>query len=234
MTDRDEMTDHRDCGADAAAYALGALEPAEAEAFREHLATCVVCRDEVSAFGAVVDVLPLSAPAQPVPRALKRRVLGDVRAEARARTPNRGRVTPRWGGLATVPRPALAGAALAMSLVLAVGAVWLGSGGSGARVIQASISWKSASAVLTVDRGRGELVVRRMPRPPAGQVYEVWLKRGSHPPAATTALFSTTAAGAGTVDVPGNLHGVTQVMVTPEPAGGSKVPTHPPVVVAQL
>jgi hypothetical protein len=50
----------------------------------------------------------------------------------------------------------------------------------------------------------------------------------------TSALFSTTAAGSGTVDVPGNLHGVTLVMVTPEPAGGSKVPTHPPVLVAQL
>ncbi len=234
MNDRDDMTQHRDCGADAAAYALGALEAAEADAFREHLATCAVCRDEVSAFAAVVDVLPLSAPAQPVPRALKRRVLAEVRAEARAKAPRQARVRRRTGWMVTFPRPALAGAAGAVAVVLAVGAVLLGSGGSGTRVIQASVAWKSASAVLNVDRGRGELVVRGMPQPPAGHVYEVWLKKGSHPPVPTTALFSTTAAGSGTVDVPGNLHGVTTVMVTPEPAGGSKVPTHPAVLVAQL
>ena len=34
--------------------------------------------------------------------------------------------------------------------------------------------------------------------------------------------------------MPGNLHGVSQVMVTPEPAGGTLVPTHPPVIVAPL
>ena len=38
----------RDCGADAAAYVLGSLERSEAEAFRAHLQTCAVCRDEVA------------------------------------------------------------------------------------------------------------------------------------------------------------------------------------------
>ena len=61
------MSEKQDCGADAAAYVLGALEPAEAESFRAHLATCVVCRDEVSAFQEVADLLPLIAPPQPVP-----------------------------------------------------------------------------------------------------------------------------------------------------------------------
>lgn len=235
MTDRDQFTEHNDCGADAAAYALGALEASEAEAFREHLATCVVCRDEVSAFGAVVEVLPLSAPPQPVPRALKRRVLADVRAEARASSPKPARPARRAGRIVTFSRPAFAAAATAMAVILAIGVVVLGSGSSGVRVIHASVSPKSASAVLRVEGGRGELVVRGLPQPPAGQVYEVWLlKHASNPPIPTTALFSTTGAGSGTVDVPGNLHGVTQVMVTPEPAGGSKVPTHPAVLVAQL
>ncbi len=39
------------CGDDVAAYALGALEPAEAEAFVRHLESCAVCRDELDAFG---------------------------------------------------------------------------------------------------------------------------------------------------------------------------------------
>ena len=46
MTVEQSMSGQHDCGADAAAYVLGALEPAEAEAFTRHLATCVVCRDE--------------------------------------------------------------------------------------------------------------------------------------------------------------------------------------------
>ena len=52
----------RDCGADIAAYLLGALEREEAVAFREHLDTCAICREEVSALGTVVDALPLGAP----------------------------------------------------------------------------------------------------------------------------------------------------------------------------
>src|SRR5947209_19167082 len=77
-------THDTDCGADAAAYVLGALEPAEASAFRAHLATCAICRDEVSAFGAVVDALPLGAPPHTPPRALKRRVMATVRSEVKA------------------------------------------------------------------------------------------------------------------------------------------------------
>jgi hypothetical protein len=34
--------------------------------------------------------------------------------------------------------------------------------------------------------------------------------------------------------VPGSLHGVSTVLVTPEPAGGSLVPTHPAVISASL
>jgi anti-sigma factor RsiW len=75
MTDRESMSEHRDCGADAAAYVLGALDHEEAEAFRVHLASCAVCRDEVSAFQAVADALPLLAPPQPIPRSLKRHVM---------------------------------------------------------------------------------------------------------------------------------------------------------------
>ena len=36
MTAGGQMSDERDCGADAAAFVLGALEPSEAQAFRAH------------------------------------------------------------------------------------------------------------------------------------------------------------------------------------------------------
>ncbi|MDQ6810286.1 MAG: hypothetical protein M3Z95_00110, partial [Actinomycetota bacterium] len=62
----------------------------------------------------------------------------------------------------------------------------------------------------------------------------VWLKRSGRPPTPTTALFDVTAAGAAAVDVPGDLHGVGEVLVTPEPRRGSRAPTHAPVIVARL
>jgi hypothetical protein len=82
--------------------------------------------------------------------------------------------------------------------------------------------------------GSAELVVRNFAPPPAGDIYEVWLQRPGHAPSPTRALFSVTTGGAGDVGVPGDLHGVQRVLVTPEPAGGSLVPTHAPVIVAQL
>jgi anti-sigma-K factor RskA len=233
MTEDDPMSEKRDCGGDAAAYVLGALEAEEADAFRRHLQTCVVCRDEVSEFTAVVDVLPLAAPPQRLPRSLKRRVMADVRGEPR-RSRSR-RTGPRtFGWLAGISRPVLGAAATVGVVVVAATAVLIGSGASGTRLIPATVSSRSATAVLRLSGGRGELILHGMPAPPAGQVYEVWIKRPAQPPAPTSALFEVTSSGAGTVGVPGDLRGVSQVMVTAEPAGGTKVPTHPPVIVANL
>ena len=221
------MSQTHECGGDAAAYALGALEPAEAEAFRRHMAECVVCRDELSAFQAVADVLPLSAPSQRVPRSLKRRVMAEVRAGTPQRVSGRRVPTRAW-----VPSPVLGAVALAAVVLVSIGAVALLSGGTSTRVVDAAVTWHG-TAVVRVSGGRGELVVNGMPAPPAGKVYEVWLqRRGQVLP--TSALFTVTAVGAGNVDVPGNLNGVSRVMVTPEPAGGSRTPTHAPVLVANL
>ena len=100
-------------------------------------------------------------------------------------------------------------------------------------MIQAKVTGQG-TAQLRIARGKAELVVHHFSPPPAGKIYEVWLQRGKASPSPTMALFSVTAAGDGQVDVPGSLHGVSLVMVTPEPAGGTKVPTHPPVISASL
>jgi anti-sigma-K factor RskA len=235
------MSQNRDCGADAAAYVLGALETAEAEAFRTHMATCVICRDEVVAFQEVADQLPLTAPVQPVPAGLKRRVMAEVRAEsrkqassARDRRRSRGRLRLPPGLFSAIPAPALALSAVVLVLAVTVGAIAIGSGGgTSTRVYNASVTW-SGSAKLRVTGGRGELVVHGMPAPPARKVYEVWLQRGQGQPSPTSALFSVTSAGSGAVDVPGSLHGVSRVLVTPEPLGGSRAPTHAPVLIATI
>lgn len=236
MTPHESMGEHRDCGMDAAAYVLGALEPEELEAFRAHMATCVVCRDEVSAFQEVVDTLPLLAPVQPVPRGLKRRVMAGVRAEPREPSGAKAKRSPfRLPRVfVSIPSAALVASVLVLAVIVAVGAVALSSGsGSSTRVYSASVVGPG-TAKLKVTGGRGELVVNGMPAPPGTDIYEVWVQRGTQPPAPTTALFSVTSAGSATVGVPGNLHGVGHVLVTPEPRGGSKAPTHAPVIVARL
>ncbi|HEY4996384.1 MAG TPA: anti-sigma factor, partial [Solirubrobacteraceae bacterium] len=70
-----------------------------------------------------------------------------------------------------------------------------------------------------------ELVVSGMSEPPPGQVYELWTERAGEPPRPTDALFTVTSAGKATVEVPGGLRGVSGVMVTREPRGGSSVPS---------
>jgi anti-sigma-K factor RskA len=237
MSERDVTSETRDCGGDAAAYALGALEPAEAEAFRQHLESCIVCRDELAAFQQVVDVLPMTAPQYSPSRRLRRRVLRAARDEPRsvpaaAHADRRARRSGlSWG---SVSRPAMALAVLLAVVVVGVGGAVLSSTGSHTRVVQASVVGSPGTAQLRLTGGQAKLIVNHLPLPPAGHIYEVWLKRGNGAPAPTSALFSVTSAGAADVDVPGNLRGVSQVLVTPEPAGGSRVPTHTPVIVAQL
>jgi hypothetical protein len=124
--------------------------------------------------------------------------------------------------------------ALAAAVAI-VGGIELASTGSGGpRVIQASVTGSPGSAQLRVTGGHAELTVRNLPAPPPGHIYEVWLKRPNRAPAPTSALFSVTSTGAGDVGVPGDLRGVSEVLVTPERAGGSLVPTHAPVIVARL
>lgn len=233
MSGSGERMTGRDCAGDVAAYVLRALDQHETQAFQAHLQECVVCRDEVQALGPVADSLAETAPQYHVPPALQRRVMRTVRSEARARRRARERPSSAWS-LPRVSLPQLGLAAAAVAAALVIGITQLGSGGSSVRVLHASVTGIQGQAQLRLSRGSGELVVRNLQPPPAGKIYEVWLKRGNHPPTPTTALFSVTASGSGDVGIPGSMRGVNTVMVTPEPAGGSKVPTRPAVIVASI
>jgi anti-sigma-K factor RskA len=234
------------CGESAAPYVLGALTEPEHEAFRRHLDACAVCREEVAALQVVASALPVAAPQLSAPPELKQRVMASVhedlgrvsvhmrqpaRWSARARSDGasaRTRPWPRWRPL-LVPAGALAAVAVVLVAVLALSS----GGGGGARLIRAEVTVPRASAWLRVSAGHAQLDVSGMPQTPAVRVYEVWVKR-SGAPQPTDALFTVTAAGDATVDVPGGLQGVKVIMVTSEPRGGSKVPTSAPVIVARL
>jgi hypothetical protein len=169
------------------------------------------------------------------PQALRERVLATVHAEAELlraagigadRAPAR---PPRWQSFRL---PALGGAiavAAACAVALVVGLS--GSSSPSARITPGQVvaSIPDGRAYLRQVDNRAELVVAHMPQPPRGKIYEVWLSRGSAPQP-TDALFGVTHSGSASVNVPGTLHGVHEVLVTAEPLGGSAHPTSSPVL----
>jgi hypothetical protein len=220
------MSELHDCAGDPAAYVLGALSPAEVEVFRRHLETCTICQDEVENLKLLSDALPLAAPQSTAPKSLRKRVMTEVRADAKLR--QQASRAPSRRTLSVFSAPAI-GFALVLALV-AFAVVKIATVPASTHVYRASIG----DAKLRVTNGRGELVVNHLSQPALGDVYEVWLKRGSASPAPTHALFSTTSHGQGDVDVPGNLQGVSEVLVTQQPANQTQVPAGRPLIVAKL
>jgi anti-sigma-K factor RskA len=230
----DRHIDPELCGDNAAPYVLGALTEAEHDAFRGHLDSCAVCREEVAALQVVAGALPAVAPQLSAPPELKQRLMASIRedlgreAAEPVRSQRRPTFTwPRW-------RPLFAPALGAIAVVVVLAVIALSSGGGGgARVIRAEVIPPHASASLRVNGGHAQLDIAGMPQTSAQRVYEVWVKR-SGAPQPTDALFTVTANGDATVGVPGSVAGVKVVMVTSEPLGGSKVPTSSPVIIAHL
>jgi anti-sigma-K factor RskA len=218
---------------DVAAYALGALEPEEAERFEAHLAECRGCAAELADLQGVVDLLPAAVPPAIASPALKGRVMSVVNSEAellRAAGPQADRPEPAkprrrrqwftWVGAAGL---------VAAGAIVAV--IAIGTGGTSVQISHGT-SVYGASVQLRQSGGRAELDIAHMPPPPAGHIYQVWLERGSQPPVPTDALFGVSRAGTASVAVPGDLHGVGHVLVTYEPPGGSPngKPSEAPVV----
>ncbi len=221
-----------------AAYVLGALDEPEAEALRVHLAECPACRAEVAHLQLVADLLAIGVPRAAVPESLRARVVATAHAEAELRGTGRreagGAATARARGPSTLRRlvPALAGA-LAVGVGLLIGALaFKGATSEKTEVIPAAVVAPGyhATAELRKVGSHLELVVVGMPAPPPGRIYEVWLEHGTAAPEPTDALFSVTKTGSGAVGVPGDLQGVSKVLVTDEPLGGSLKPTRTPVI----
>jgi len=232
------MSTHADWADSAAAYVLGALPPAEVDGFREHMAGCPDCRRAVEELRAAADALPMSTQQLTPPPALKGRIMAVVESEAELlaasgagadrppkQAPRRKERRAWWArpGLALgAVVLALAGGALAGGLLT----------GEPTRTIAATTEPQGSDVTLQVSGDAGTLVVRDMPPPPEGRIYQVWVKRPGQDPAPTDALWSVNAQGDAQVAVPGSLDGVEAVLVTDEPQGGSEAPTTTPVIQA--
>jgi anti-sigma-K factor RskA len=225
--------------ADAAVYVLGALEEQEAQAFREHVDGCAICSAEIVHLQAVADSLAVGVPREVAPAGLRARIMATAHGEAELlkaaghEADRPARATPRWRWRLA---PALA-AVTALGIGLLVGALAINTGSvQRTQIIRAIVvaPGHNATAELRKLGSNLQLEMSGMPAPPPGRIYEIWLERGTQAPQPTTALFSVTSEGDGSVGVPGDLHGVSKVLVTDEPFGGSLKPTRNPVVIASI
>jgi len=227
-----------------ASYVLGALPEDEQERFAAHLTTCEECQAAAAELQVAADALPLAATQLVPPPELKDRVMSVVRSEAQLRQAADGEARhaeaerrPWWRGrfLGLGPLPAAAAASLLIA-VLVAGGVLIANGGASTKTVQGQVliaSAPKASAALKLSDDVTKLTVTGMPAPPAGKVYQVWLKPPAQAPRPTRALFRVDAHGDADVQIQrGRLKGIEQVLVTAEPDGGSQAPTSDPVIAA--
>lgn len=227
---------------DAGAYALQAMEDREAQAFELHLEDCEACRHHVAELRPVVDALPMAAPQLSAPPELKGRLMAVVEREAELlraagpeadRVPEPARARRRWSLGVRPLTAALAACSLLAAGVVTGLALTGGDDAAQVRTVAAQAPSSAKVAVELDEDGHAELVMEGMPSAPVGRVYQVWLARDGKPEPTHT-LFSVAKDGEARVAIDESVRGAKQVLVTAEPAGGSKEPTQAPLVIATL
>jgi anti-sigma-K factor RskA len=194
-----------------AAYALDALDPAEAEAYERHLSRCEECREQLAELNGTATALAFATAAPPPPERLRASILDAAAAERTNVVPLRRR---RW-----VARGLGVAAAAAACIVVGV-VVSLGQS-----------SQKQVFAVVVDRNGSGTLTASGLGAVPAGKTYEAWVIPAGGAPARPAGLF---AGGAGTtVHLRGTVPPHAVVAVTVERAGGATHPTTAPIFSAR-
>ncbi len=219
------------CGEDVASYALGALEPEQARSFERHLADCELCRTDLAGLQPVVHALSESPEPVDPPPELRGRLMAVVEREAAERKASDAERAPARARPWWQPRPLTALAAACVVLVVGIG-VGIGvTGSDDARTVASNSAPPGVEASLRIEEDDGKLTLQGMDAPPAGKVMQVWLVHGEDgKPEPTDALFRPNRDGDASVAVPGDMEGVTRVMVSEEPEGGSPSPTTAPAV----
>jgi anti-sigma-K factor RskA len=150
-----------------AAYALDALDPADEQAFQEHLSRCAECQEHVAAFHEAAAGLGHATPAPAPPPQLRDRILNRVRAERGA---NVAPLRPRWAFRATAAAAAVAAcAALGLGLWAASLRSQVDDGGQ-------VIALEGVQGSLAVaPSGEATLIVSGLRMAPVDKTYEAWV-----------------------------------------------------------
>jgi anti-sigma-K factor RskA len=218
-------TDHDRRRDDIAAYLLGALEPGETAELERHVAGCAECEEELQRLRPAVLALPETVERVEAPAAVRGRLMEQVRSEVAGSQPAPAARRPaRWG-----PRPLAAFAALALVLA-AIGGYAIsnsGPGGPGATTVFSGRS-PGVTAEMVRDGETGTLRLANLHQLPSDEVLQAWVQRGKRVVSAK-ALFVPNPDGTATATID-DMQGVSTVMVTAEPRGGSAQPTGAPIV----
>ena len=233
---------------EAVAFALGSLDPEQAEDFKEHLENCKRCQEELRWLAPAVRALPEAVEQQAPPPGLKVKLMAEVRADAeaearrvkaeerRAKTEERQERAAAGGGFSawlsglrvgSLTWKPIAGLALAI-LVVAGGIGYAvgtgGSGGGNTHTWELKAEENAGIAATVVREGeKGEIHLAGLKQLPKGKVLEAWVEReGKVEP--VPALFAPDKAGNASTTIE-NLENVSTVMVTREPEGGSQTPS---------
>jgi len=218
------------------AYALGCLEPAEAEMVGLHLAGCPACCEELNAWEQTADLLIHAVPVAEPPAALDARLMASIRPVRSY--PWFERLLQSW------PRLVPAAGVAALLLVLISGLINLAllrqvdqgnvpdlAGVQLARFAGTEVM-PAASGVLMVaeDAKEGVLLVSAMQPLEAHQQYQLWLIRNGQ--RTSGGVFSVSAEGEARLLVASEipLTHYDAFGVTIEPYGGSVGPTGPKVL----
>jgi anti-sigma factor RsiW len=228
---------------DTGAYLLGALTELEVQAFEQHMAGCVECRDEIERLRPAVRALPRSVDQVEPPPSLRASLMDVVEREAgesRDGAPERPRrsLGERLGALVPAMRPVLVGAALALGVLAGFGVAQLVDEDEGPRTVTATVDESQvpqASGRLVIPDGGEDgaiLRVQGMPSLEPNRVYQAWVQRdGTLVPQPT---FEVGADGGGTVAVPEDISNAQAILVTREERGGARAPTEQPILSVPL
>ena len=218
------------------AYATGSLDADELQRVEEHLLSCWICRNELSAFQTVADELSFAAPVEVPSADLKHRLMQrlqsarpQVKAQVSDPMPARAfweRLLPAWG---------LASLFLIIALATCSFILWQRlshlefATALGMRAVPLSATDAALRAtgfvVISADGDHGVLVVEGLMPLGESQQYQLWLIRDGQ--RTSGAVFSTDEHSyAGTrIRAERSLLDYSAVDITIEPAGGSSWPT---------
>jgi anti-sigma factor RsiW len=220
---------------DLAAYALGALDEREEAGMSAHIEGCDHCRERLRWLAPALETLPESVEQIDPPSRLRRELMKTVQADAEAEPPpatSRGwrDLRVRFGGFAFGPATALAAVLVLVAAGVGYEAADTDSEG---RTVAAS-GPPGSEAELQVGGGQATFVAEEVPPLPRGDVYQVWVRRGSKVEASTS--FRPDAAGGATAPIPEAAHDADQVMITREPRSSQRpaAPTSAPLYSATL
>ena len=238
------------------AYAVDALDETERAAFEAHLEACADCRVEVAglqeAAALIAETTAVEPPAWLRERVLSdiatvRPLPPEVPAQASTQTPEptAGAVVVPLAERRTRRRPQLLLAAAAAVVLVGAGAtIWqqpwedsisqqLPQGGQAVLAADDARSTSldfpnGATATVTHSDSLGEAVIvtKKMPAPPAGKVYQLWLDQPG---------IGMVPAGVMPIDadqmvlLTGDAASATGAGITVEPVGGSEEPTTKPI-----